>query len=186
MGQYSGVNFRERINKMGPVAKEAHLGDVLYDILNHLNALLAHLDAASITSVAATETVTIAGVVGATDTVVLTFTNPNQASLVSAHTLSTVTAGTGGTATTVAAALASAINNDAVLAAVGVTATSSLGVLTISQSGTIGNSLTVGKTTTGGTTATLSNAGVLSGGVGTIGTGHVAAFTTLTPEQRVS
>lgn len=86
--------------------------------------------------------------------------------------------------TTVATALKNAINANGILSAAFLTAASSGAVITISQSGSIGNStsLTFGLTTpsgTGNASIAFSNSGNLSGGTGTHGafTGTPTAYT---------
>ena len=109
--------------------------------------ILNTADAAS-----ASATVTIAGSVFAPgDTVALFFANTG----VSGFPANIVyTLGSSETATTIAAGLKALINANATLAAASVTATSALGVLTIDQSGFIGNATNIQATVTNSGNAT--------------------------------
>lgn len=107
----------------------------------------------------------------ATDTVALTFANTSE---VSFPVTVTYTLGAGESATTVAAGLKALINANATLTAAVVAANNVAGVLTITQSGRIGNAtqITALVTPTGGgnETVTLSPvSGFMAGGTGTPG-----------------
>lgn len=115
-------------------------------------------------------TATIAGAsFVATDTVSLTFSNPQVPAF---PVTVTYTLGAGETATTVATGLKNLINANAKLAAANLTATSALGVITILMQGQIGNatSLISAITGTGSESVTFNPVtGVMAGGAGTVG-----------------
>ncbi len=132
----------------------------------------------------ATATVTIGGSVFTSGDVVtldilnpyLSATNANGFPVTISHTL-----GAGETAATVAAALNSALNLNAVLIAANVSSTVLGAVITVDHQGSVGNSTSiVGAVTTGTETITLSPvSGNLTGGQGTYGafTGAPTAYT---------
>ena len=118
----------------------------------------------------ATATVTIGGsVFNSGDVVSLLFTNPAIASfpVTISHTL-----GAAETASTIATALTASINGNSAFSQALLTATSALGVITVTQQGAIGNGTTIipAVSGTGNETVTLVPAsGSLSGGSGTQG-----------------
>jgi phage tail sheath gpL-like len=73
-------------------------------------------------------TVTVGGTVTSTDVLTLTFANPN---IVNGTEAVAYTAQGGDTTTTIAAALAAAINADTILNGLGITATSAVAVVTV-------------------------------------------------------
>jgi hypothetical protein len=131
----------------------------------------------------ATATATVAGsAFNSGDIVVLDFDNTDiQGFPVSI----TYTLGGGESATTIATGLTSLINGNATLAAANVSATSALGVVTVSQQGAIGNDTTLVAfiSGTGNETVTFNPAGGnLAGGAGTPGivfTGAPLAYNAL-------
>lgn len=165
--------FRARFVTYLASLAQATEAAILAAILSVQQGLLVTLvENASPTSPTCTATATIGGTtLNSGDAVSLTLTNAAVAGfpVTVSHTL-----GAGETTTTVAAALASAINADTTLAAAHVTATSSAAVITVSQLGSVGNStvLTAAVTGTGNETVTFSpSTGALSGG------GLVGCFT---------
>jgi hypothetical protein len=114
----------------------------------------------------ASNATTVAGTIGATDTAGLTFTNTNIPYF--PVVVAPVVAGAGATATTVATALVTAINNNASLAAADIIASNAAGVITILGAGSINNSTVITAQVTGGVTASPASGGAMSGGVGTL------------------
>lgn len=58
-------NNQDRLNRMNPTAADAHMGDVVYDLINAHNdlrtkyeALLAHLDTANVAGIGNTNVTT--------------------------------------------------------------------------------------------------------------------------------
>jgi hypothetical protein len=104
--------------------------------------------------------------------IVLTFENEYIDTLVNNTITAQYVILSGDTPTTIAAGLAAAINANATLSGLGITATSALAVLTISQNGSVANSTAVLATIpeSGSLTVTFNPAsGVLAGGTGTVG-----------------
>lgn len=131
----------------------------------------------NIASVAnASATATIAGsVFTSSDTVALTFTNFGVTGfpVTVTHTL-----GAGESATTIASALVTLITGNATLSAASVGASSAAGVVTVTQSGAIGNATVLSAiiTGTGNETVTFNpSSGQLSGGTGTPGINFTGA-----------
>lgn len=175
-------SHQDALNRMSPAAAKAGLGDVIYDIINKVNAALKRLDAAGTALVSATVAAVYTGSgLAAADTTAITITNSKINGLPVTKTL---TLGAGETVTTVAAKMATLINNDTVLATANISAVSNAGTLTISEPGTVGNSTVATGTFSAHGTVTIANSGTLSGGAGTFGTDNFATFGIALPEAR--
>lgn len=177
-------NLQSLLNRLTPGAAHAHLGDVLYTLINQHNALLAHLDSVSQTPVNASVTLTIAGTMTVGNTVSLTFTNALLPALVGGVGLGAIAVVSGDTATLLAARIAAAITANTKIP---LTATNASGVVTIVQPGMVGNSTTVSVALSSGATVTaaLANSGALAGGSGGIGNANLATFAAKLPEALI-
>lgn len=115
----------------------------------------------------ATATATVSGVTGATDAVHVTFTNGVLARSGGPRTVSAA-AGSAATDASLADAIVTAINDDPVLQAFGISATVAGAVVTINHPGPVGNFTTVSYTATSGSPVLTFSpvSGLLAGGGG--------------------
>lgn len=162
------------LNHMAPAASHAELGTQIETLIRNQNTILALMDASG-AFLAATETVTVGGAIAAGDTLTVTLTNPVIGALEAGHPV-VVVAAAGDTDTSISGKIATAINADATLEAVGITATSAAAALALAQPGQIGNLTHVTVATGGAETFAFTNSGTFAGGFGTFGNGNLAAL----------
>jgi hypothetical protein len=181
------TDLQDKLNRCMPVAEDTYLGDLLYDLINTVNALAAQnaaLAATQAVAVTATVVQTLGGSVQAGDTIGVTFTNAGMSAspiVVAPVGVVTSIAHTGDLLVAAAAANAACV-------AAGIYGVNVTGTVTWHQKGTLGNStvVTAQITHTAGSadiTSSIASSGDMSGGVDNIGTAPAAV---LLPEQRTA
>lgn len=160
------VSFGANINEGKITGKINHAFGQLYSGTLPPSVALDIFDA-EVPLVAGTVTATITGTATNNDVITLTFTNATFNNTYTFPRNVSYTVTTGLTTTQIATGIAAAINADAICQLVGIIATSSANVITISQPGISANNTVITSSVSGSATeiVTISNSGSISGSV---------------------